>query len=425
VPGVVARGVRALFLAQLLGAAPAAPSVQRYTLPNGLRVLLREDHSTSLCAVYLAVRVGSASEESGQGGVAGLIARLLSAGTRRVPDGMAERLIAEAGGTRAASVSEDRTGWSATLPSASLDLALWIEGDRLSSTLDDVDQERLDRARGTASDQVESALREALYPEGHPYRRTVGGAPEEVRAVSPAEARAFFRRFYVPGNTTLALAGDLPPDVRDRVDRYLGGLARGPVVLPPAAPPVRLTDERRVEVHDRVTSPRVWLVWPSPAAQAPGDAELHLLADVLAGGPSSRLYGRLVRERPVAWKFEAAQVSARLGSTFRVGATVRPGQNPRDLVQRIDGEIARLRASPPEEPELRRARVRALSRVYRAMDRLGGVAELMNRCADSTGPPDPLEQEIDRPRQASPGDLRRVASEVLGPGRIVLLVLPP
>ena len=215
--------VRALLLAQILA---AGPSVEQYTLPNGLRVVLRPDHSLPLVSVNLWVRAGSADEEPGRTGLAHLFEHLMFKGTRRVPDGMMDRLLEEAGGSNNGTTSEDRTSYYETVPSNFLALALWIEGDRLATLLEAMTQEKLDNQREVVLNErrqthenapygmAEQQLRAALYPQGHPYRSLVIGAPEDLRAASLIDARAFFRRFYAPNNLTLVVAGHLPPDVR-------------------------------------------------------------------------------------------------------------------------------------------------------------------------------------------------------------------
>ena len=423
----------ALAICQVLA---AAPTVQEFTLGNGLRVVLRHDDSTPLVSVNLWVRAGSASEEPGRTGLAHLFEHLMFKGTRRIPDGMLDRLLEEAGGMANATASEDRTSYYVTLPANFLELALWIEGDRMATMAPGLSQEALDNQRDVVRNErrqrienvpygtAERHIREALYPDGHPYRSLVFGSHEDLQAATLADARAFFRRFYAPNNMTLVLAGNLPVRVRALVERYLGGLARGPEVTPPVAPGLRLGGERRIEIRDRVQLARVYVVWSSPPFYAPGDAEMDLVAGVLAGGKSSRLYRRLVYEKRVAQDVEAAQVSARLGSMFQIVVTAKPGRSPADLLAQIDDELRALRFSAPSWRELGRARNRILGGIFRELDHLEAVADLTNRYLYYLGQPDALERDLDRYRRATPEAVRDTAAQVLGPDRVVLTVLP-
>lgn len=423
----------ALAICQVLA---AAPTVEQFTLGNGLRVVLRHDGSTPLVSVNFWVRAGSASEEPGRTGLAHLFEHLMFKGTRRIPDGMMDRLLEEAGGAANATTTEDRTSYYVTLPANFLELALWIEGDRLAMMASGLSQEALDNQREVVRNErrqhVENTpygtaqrhIREALYPEGHPYRSLVFGSHEDLQAATLEDARAFFRRFYAPDNMSLVLAGNLPVGVRDLVEHYLGGLARGPEVRLPVAPDVRLDVERRVEIRDRVQLARVYIVWPSPPCYAPGDAEMDLLAGVLASGKSSRLYRRLVYEKRVAQDVEAAQISARMGSMFQIVITAKPGKSPADLLAQVDDELRALRSSAPPPRELGRARNRVLGGIFRELDHLEAVADLTNRYVYHLGQPDALERDLDRYRRATPEAVRDTAAQVLGPGRVVLTVLP-
>jgi len=424
-----------LLVAQLLQAI-APPSVRQFELDNGLSVVLREDRSVPLVSVNLCVRVGSANEEPGRTGLAHLFEHLMFKGTRRVPDGMMDDLLEAAGGSSNATTSQDYTTYFSTIPSNFLSLALWIEADRLATLLESMSQEKLDNQREVVRNErrqtlenrpygtAELHISEALFPAGHPYRWPVIGTHEDLQAASLDDVRAFFRRFYVPNNMTLVLAGDLPTDARDRVERYFGGLIPGPDVQAPFSAPARLEEERRIEIQDRVQLPRVYVVWPSPPSYAPGDAEMDLLAGVLAGGKSSRLYRRLVYDERIAQDVEAMQISARLGSVFQIVATAKPGRTPADLVREIDDELARLRSEPPTEIELRRARNQVFRAFYRALEHVEATADLMNRYVYHLGTADSLDEDLDRYRRALPEHLLQAANRHLGPGRVVLTVVP-
>ena len=187
---------------------------------------------------------------------------------------------------------------------------------------------------------------------------------------------------------------------------------------------MELKGERRVRMRDRVQLARVYLAWPSPPFYAPGDAEMDLVAQVLAGGKSSRLHRRLVYEKRVAQDVLAFQASARLGSRFQITVTAKPGRSPEQLVHEIDDELVRLRKEAPTDRELRRARNRILGGFYRALDHVESVADLTNQYVYYLGEPDALEKDLERYRLVTPADLRRAADDHLGPGRVLLTVVP-
>ncbi len=429
----------ALVSAFALGDA-AEPSLPftRFELANGLEVIVHEDHATPLVAVNVWYRVGSKDEQPDRTGLAHLFEHLMFKGSKNVPDGAMDRLLEEAGGQNNATTSNDRTNYFETLPGSFLELALWIESDRMGWLTDALTQQSLDNQRDVVRNErrqtmenrpygmAETILFESIYPEGHPYRWPVIGSHEHLQAASLGEVRAFFRKFYAPNRATLALAGDVTPArARELCERWFGELPRGPDVAEAAAPPpVRLDGETRVRREDAVKLSRLYLAWPTPAFYAPGDAELDLLARVLAGGKSGRLYRALVYQQRVAQEVEAYQGSAKLGSLFVITVTAKPGHSLDAIAHAVDAEIDRLRREPPTERELERARSQLEASLLRGLEHVDARADLLNQYRFYTGDPAYLARDLERYRGVSSQDVGRVVREHLGAGRVRLDIVP-
>lgn len=422
----------------LCGAAPAAdppappaqPAVhinyQKTVLPNGLEVILVEDHRLPLVAVNIWYHVGPANEAPGLTGFAHLFEHMMFAGTRHVPRGMADSLLEGAGATDSnGSTDFDRTNYFDTVPSNQLELALWIHADRMGYLLDVLDQAALSNQQDVVRNErrqsienrpygiVEEALYHTLFPKDHPYYPVVMGSHADIQAARLADIRDFFKRYYGPNNASIVIAGDIDQKTAlALVRKYFGSFKRSePVVRRTVATP-EITQERRVTVPDRVELPRVFMGWLTPPAYQPGDAELDVLAQILAGGKSSRLYKTLVYDRQIAQDVNAAQNSYALSSVFVVDVTARPGQRLFDIEDAIDKELEALRKHGPSDREVERARNTIETRMLAGIQKLGddGLANLLNRYNQYTGDPGYLQKDLERVRRVTPYDVQRAAN---------------
>ena len=426
--------------------APGGPvSIQvpytQFTLPNGLKVILHEDRSVPIVSVNVWYHVGSANERPGRTGFAHLFEHLMFMGSGHVPPGEFDALLEGAGGMNNGSTNTDRTNYWINVPSNALELALFVESDRMGYLLDTMSPQVVDAQRDVVKNErrqsyenrpygmADLALAEMLYPEGHPYRWPVIGHMEDLTAASYEDVVEFFKRYYAPSNASLVVAGDLDvAETRRLVEKWFSDVKPGPRAEPVAIPGLRLADVVSKTMTDRVQLPRLTLAWLTPRHFTPGDAELDVVADVLAGGRNSRLYKRLVYDMQIAQSVTAFQASRALSSYFVVQVMVRPGRTVEEIQKVVDEEIARLQADGPTDREVERARNKIEASFYSRMERVGGFggkADQMNAYYTTTGMPDWFNQDLARYRALSPIDIRAAAAEFLpATERVELTVLP-
>ena len=411
------------------GPIPELP-YEKYTLPNGLDVILVEDHRLPLVAVNLWYHVGPANERPGRTGFAHLFEHMMFQGSRHVgSDRHIQRLEAAGASEINGTTDFDRTNYFETLPSNQLELALWMESDRMGFLLDTLDQQELtgqiDVVRNERRQSIENApyglveeeIFHQLFPAGHPYYASVIGSHADLEAARLEDVRGFFREYYAPSNASLAIVGDIDKtQARALVEKYFGPLTAGPPVAKPAVTTPPITAEKRVTVTDKVELPRLYMAWLTAPIYQPGDAEADLLAALLGGGKSSRLYKDLVYDKKIAQDVTAQQYSLTLGSVFIVQATAKPGVTLAQLETAIDAQLARLRSEGPTQEELDRARNGIETRIVRGLESLGGfggVADRLNQYNHFLGNPGFLAQDIGRYRAATPATLRDVAARTL------------
>jgi zinc protease len=402
----------------------AAPQIkfEKYTLPNGLDVILVENRKLPVVAVNIWYHVGPANEEPGLTGFAHLFEHMMFAATKHVPRGMADKLLEGAGVTDSnGSTDFDRTNYFDTVPANQLELALAIHSDRMGYLLDVLDQtaltnqidvvrnERRQSVENRPYGIVEEALMHQLFPKEHPYYASVIGSHADIQNAKLDDIKRFFTRYYRPNNASLVIAGDFDKaKTKALVAKYFGSFKRGPEVGKPKAVTPAITAERRAVVQDRVELPRVFLGWLTSPAFAQGDAELSLAAQVLGGGKASRLYKSLVYDRQIAQDVSASQMSNALTSMFVVDVTARPGHTAGEIEAAIDAEMARLRAEGPTEKEVERARNTILTAMISQIEKIGGsgLANQLNQYNQYTGDPGYLAKDIARFQKATAQDVR-------------------
>lgn len=414
---------------------------EQYTLPNGLRVILHEDHTLPLVSVNTYYHVGSGHEKPGRTGFAHLFEHLMFEGSANVPEGKFDEWLEAAGGNNNGSTNPDRTNYYQDAPSNALELAIFLEADRMGGLLATMSPAKVDGQRDVVKNErrqsyenrpygmADIALSENLYPPNHPYHWPTIGSMEDLSAASYEDVVEFFRLYYAPNNASVVIAGDIDPaTTKALVEKWFGPIPAGKPV-PPIDPPVsKLTAEVRKTMEDKVQLPRLTMSWLTPAAFTPGDAEMDLVSGVLTGGKNSRLYRRLVYELQIAQDVSSWQASAALGSSFTIEATARPGRNLAELENVIQEEIERLRNAPPEPRELART-VNGYESSFLArlqgVGGFGGKADLINNYYTRTGNPDYLQEDFSRYTAISPNDISAAAREYLrDDGRVVLSVVP-
>jgi zinc protease len=421
-----------------------APQIkyEKYTLKNGLEVILSEDHRLPLVAVDLWYHVGPANERPGRTGFAHLFEHMMFEGSQHVGPKAHDRYLEAAGASDINGTTDfDRTNYFETLPSNQLELALWLESDRMGYLLGTIDQERLANQRDVVRNErrqsienspyglVEEELFHQLFPKTHPYFAEVIGSHRDIEAARLDDVREFFRQYYTPNNASLAITGDIDPaQAKAWIEKYFGSIPSGPPVPRITAVPPQLTAEKRSKVTDQVELPRVYMGWITPSIFQPGDAESDLLAQILGGGKSSRLYKSLVYEKQIAQDVSVQNQSLLLGSVFELQATAKPGVTPEDLEKAIDQELDKLRSQGPTQAELDRARNLIETHTISGLERLGGfggLADRLNQYNQFLHDPGYLPKDLERYNRATVEDVKRIAADRLKPSsRVVVYGLP-
>src|SRR6266540_3754023 len=424
-------------------AAASAPEIpfQMFRLRNGLTVIVHEDRTNPIVGVHLQYDVGSKDEKPGRTGFAHLFEHLMFQGSEHLPKGLADRLIEAAGGDTNGSTSQDTTQYWAQAPSNALEQMLYIESDRMGFLLPTLTQDKLDNQRdvvrnerrqsyemrpyGLAFEKILANLWNAEFP----YHWMTIGSHEDLVAASVEDVRAFFKRFYGPENSVLAIAGDVETaKVRALVEKWFAPIPGKPPPVHEKPEPVPLHEEKRVTMEDRVQLPRLYIAWQSPKVFAPGDAALDLVGQVLTDGKSARLVKRLVMDERIAQDVSAGQMSETLGSMFLVTATPKPGVALERLEKEIDEELARLAAAPPTPEELERAKNKIEAGAIFGLEPVGGFGGRAATLAGyylRTGNPGFLGEDLARYRDATGADVSAaVRSFLRKDARVVLSVIP-
>lgn len=438
------QSVRLFILAALaLGLAHGSAAAQslkhdRYTLPNGMVVILHEDHTLPTVSVNLWYRVGARNEPPQRSGFAHLFEHLMFMGTSRVKDNQFDVLMEGGGGANNATTNLDRTNYFSYGPSELLPTLLWLDADRLERMGLDMTTQKLDKQRAVVRNERRQTVENApygkayeatyqlLYPPEHPYHNGVIGTHRDLEAAQLQDVQDFFASFYVPANVSLVVAGDFDPAaVRPLIAKLYGSLPGGaaPEPAPPAAP--RLTRVIRATSLDKVQQPQLALSYHSPGAYQDGDAESDLIAMILAQGKNSRLYRRLVLQDQTAVEVSAAQDSAMLGSVLRITVQAKPRADLGAIERAVDEEIARLQRTGPTADELAARKASCELDRTEPLQSVRERADRLNEYQFYLGQPDGLARDLARYRNASPESVRRWAQTLLTPrARLIQRVLP-
>ncbi len=410
----------------------------RFTLPNGLNVILHEDHTTPSVSVNIWYNVGSSREKPGRTGFAHLFEHIMFMGSVHAPEGKFDQWLEAAGGDNNASTSEDATDYYENCPVNALALPLFLESDRMAYLLPAMTPAKVDAQRDVVKNErrqsyenrpygmAEILINENLFPEGHPYHWPVIGSMEDLSAASYEDVVDFFKKYYSTRNASLAIVGDIDPvKTRDLVEYWFKDVPAGDPVPPLGSPAAYLTEEKRIVYEDRVQLPRLYMCWISPALYNPGDAEMDALASILSNGKNSRLYKRLVYDLQIAQDVSAYQASQALVSSFQIVATARSGHSLSELEKVIQEEIDKIKREPPTARELQRVVNQYESSFLYRLENIGRVANQLNGYYTKTGNPDYFNEDLARYRALDPGDLSSVAKTYLrDDGRLILSVVP-
>ena len=417
--------------------------IERYTLGNGLRVVLSADHSLPVVTVNFWYNVGSRNERPGRTGLAHLFEHMMFQGSQNVPDTQHMQMVERVGGSINASTWLDRTTYYTTVPASHLELALWLDSDRMGFFLPALTQEKFDNQREVVKNERRQRMDNAPYgdwdermqrlvfPPDHPYHHSVMGSMEDLDATSLDDVADFFRTFYAPDNAVLTLCGDFDRDTaRSLIERYFGPIPRGPGLPPlpgtPGVSPLQLGREIRETVAQAVAAARVYLGYRIPPYGTPDYYAADVLSELLAGGKSARLYRSLVRERRLASAITAMVFPVVTGaSLFVMRGSVLPGQPPGPVEQALLEELGTLGREGPTDREMERAVTGLEARHLLGLQKTSERADALSMLETYFGDPGLIETELDRYRAVTAADVRRFVNEYLsGESRVVLTYVP-
>ncbi|NKF20693.1 M16 family metallopeptidase [Solimonas marina] len=435
----------------LLSALPAAAATQadafpdvhipytRYQLPNGLTVIIHEDHKAPVVAVNVWYHVGSKDEPAGLHGFAHLFEHLMFNGSEHYNDEFF-RALEPAGATKMnGTTSYDRTNYFENVPTSALDRTLWLESDRMGHLLGAIDQKRLDEQRGVVLNEkrqdenkpygkVDDIVARDTYPSGHPYSWTPIGSEKDLNTATLDDVKNWFRTHYGAANATLVIAGDVDTEaVKKKIALYFGDIPSGPPVDHAQAWVAKMHGTRRETIEDRVPQARLYEVWNIPGFCDPDANMLSMVASVLGDGKNSRLYKRLVYQDQIATDVDVSISPTEIGSQLTITATVKPGGDEKALERAIDEEMARFLKDGPSKDEVSRVQTAVFASALRGLERIdgfGGKSAMLAQYQVYCGTPDRYTQELDEIKHATPDILRTVARKWLSDGVFKLDVEP-
>jgi zinc protease len=411
----------------------------KYVLPNGLTLIVHEDHKAPIVAVDVWYHVGSKDERPGRTGFAHLFEHLMFNGSENHNDEFMRPLLAAGATALNGNTWLDRTTYFENVPVNALDLALWLESDRMGHLVGAIDQKKLDEQRGVVQNEkrqrenqpygkVDNLIASSTYPAGHPYSWTTIGSMEDLNAASLADVKDWFKTYYGAANAVLVVAGDVhPDDIKAKVEHYFGDIPPGPVLSHAQSSVAKMTGEKRAVLQDRVPQARVYKTWNIPGYDTRDYALLQLVSDVLAQGKNSRLYKRLVYTDQIATSVGAEIGPFELGSQLQITATVKPGGDPKAVEKALDEEVTRLLATGPTREELDRIKTSDYASFVRAVERIdgaGGKAAILGESELYGGSPDFYKKSLTWMREATAAEVQAAARTWLSDGVFVLNVEP-
>lgn len=427
-----------------LAAKPAATSkvdipFEQFTLPNGLRVVVHTDRKAPIVAVNIWYHVGSKDEPAGRTGFAHLFEHLMFQSSEN-HDGEYFEPFKQVGATgQNGTTNTDRTNYFENVPTTALDMALWMESDRMGHLVGAIDQAALDEQRGVVQNekrqgenqpygQVWEQLNRALYPVGHPYHHSVIGSMNDLNAASLDDVKTWFRTWYGPNNAVLVLAGDIDlATAKEKAAKYFGSIPAGPTMAQPKVDVAKRPADTREVMTDKVPQARIYRAWNVAQVGTTDVDQLQLLAYVLGGAKSSRLSQRLQHQDKLVDNISAGAYASQLGSNFMVMATVKQGQDPAKVEKIIDEEIERLLKDGPTTEELARAKTGSRAAFIRGIERIGGFggkADALAECTVYTGDPGCFRTSLANIDKATAADLKRLGAQWLDKGSHTLVVEP-
>jgi zinc protease len=438
---LLAAAAPAVALAQR-GQTPSSGAIhipfERYTLPNGLTVILAQDHSTPTVAVQVLYHVGSKNEQAGRTGFAHLFEHVMFTGSGHVPYGSHDKYTEGVGGNNNGNTTNDFTQYYETIPSNYLEHALWLESDRMGWLLDALDTTKYNAQRDIVKNErrqsydnqpygrADEIIKAAEYPKANPYSWPVIGSMTDLSAASVEDVKAFFRLYYAPNNAVLAIAGDFDPaQTKAWIAKYFSGVPRGKPIARPAVPETRMPAEKRLVYEDRVQVARLYLAWPTVGEANDDQYALDVLSDVLTRSRISRLQKALVYDKQSAASLFSFQDTNENAGDFQIAVTPRSGHSLTELEADVDTLVAKLRRDGPTDDEIRRSKATLQLQFLAGLEsNLGKAQRLSIGQAFHNDPNRAFAVDYQKYQAVTAADVKRVANKYLGTGRVVLSIVP-
>jgi zinc protease len=417
----------------------AQPEVtfQQYTLDNGLTVIIHEDHSAPVASIMMMYHVGSKNEKRGRTGFAHLFEHMMFQGSQHVQKEEHFRLLQQVGANVNGSTNSDRTNYFETLPSNGLELAIYLESDRMGFLLPAMDQAKLDNQRAVVQNERRQSyenvpyglsyetIAKALYPEDHPYSWPVIGSMADLNAAALADVKEFFATYYAPNNGVVVLAGDIDPvQVRGWVAKYFGPIPRGKAFDRPAAQEVTLAADKRLVLEDRVQLPRLYLTWPSAQSFTHTDAVRDIMTDILSSGKNSRLYKSLVYDKQIAQSASAGQDGSEIAGELSIDVTAKPGKTLTEIEAAVQEVIDEMLKNGVTEKEIQTSLTQREARLVNMRATVFGKTSQLANYFTLTGNAANINKELERFKGITPAEIVADARQVFARHKVVLSIVP-
>jgi zinc protease len=410
---------------------------EQYKLENGLTVLLHEDHSAPVAAVVVMYHVGSKNEKVKRTGFAHLFEHMMFKGSEHVQDGEHFKLLQEIGANINGFTTEDATTYFEVVPSNELELALYLESDRMGFLLPAVTQSKLDNQRevvknerrqsvdnvpyGTADEKIAAAM----FPETHPYNWPVIGSMEDLSAASLEDVHQFFRTYYAPNNACLVISGDVTPaESKPLVEKYFASIPAGKSFDRPQTVPVSLAASKTMTTEDKVQLPRLYLTWHTLPLNTREGAVMTVLGQIMGRGKNSRLFKPLQYDRQIAQSSSAGEQGLEIAGIFQIEVTAKPGRNLTEVETVVDSVLKDLLAGGVTQQEIDKAVASAEVQVVNGAATVLGKATSLARFYSFTGDPANINTQMKLYQGITPEEVRTVANKYLTQPRMVLSVVP-
>jgi len=410
---------------------------EKYSLKNGLNVILYQKKDLPVITVNIWYKVGSANEVKGKTGIAHLFEHMMFQGSKHVAKEKHFNFIQEAGGTLNASTSFDRTNYYEKLPSNYLELALWLESDRMGFFLPALDEIKLENQREVVSNErlqrydnqpyglAWETIITNLFPKNHPYSWPTIGFMNDIKSYTLNDVSNFFKSYYSPSNATLVIAGDFETDkTKELINKYFSEIKRTDIKQTPSFKKFKLKENISIHRKEKVQLERIYLVWPTGKVFTEDDAKIDILGDILAGSKTARLNEQLVHKLEIVQDIQAFQISGKYGGAFLISATVKPGVKADKIRKEIFKGINKLIADGPSEKELLKSKNGIRSQFIYSLQNIDTLADQLNNYNYYLNEPNSFSYDLNRYTSVSKRDIINVAEKYLQSPHLELIILP-